>query len=292
MAVSHATFVAASSALSSMVDVERLSRDASLGLSYEALLSILARKVEHDIKRDVPAHRRPEVATTYVKRYLNGESLLDLARATSLPPTMLARIVLEAHLGLKKGKEVGQLIRSPHLLDDARLQQQVEQCVDGDPFCGPHVDTVRRLVGLEYEDRLAQKLRAIGVPFLTEDELRLRGDAKTPDALLPVPLLVRGRAVHWIDSKATFGDPQSHADYRLNQFASYLHRYDSGLVLYWHGFDESIDTDHKILLLDDLRADECELMTCCLNGATPSPRADSVAAQSSAAQPPTFASLG
>ena len=45
------------------------------------------------------------------------------------------------------------------------------------------------------------------------DKDRARGEAKTPDALLLVPLLVRGRAVNWIDSKATFGDPASHDEY-------------------------------------------------------------------------------
>ena len=79
-----------------------------------------------------------------------------------------------------------------------------------------------------------------------------------------VPLLVRGKLVHWIDSKATFGDAQSHAEYRINQFASYIHRYESGLVIYWNGFDEAIDTDAQILLLDDLRPSECELLSCAL----------------------------
>ena len=93
--------------------------------------------------------------------------------------------------------------------------------------------------------------------------MRLRGDAKTPDALLPVPLLIRGnRIVHWIDSKATFGDPASHDEYRTNQFGSYLHRFGPGLVIYWHGYDESIDTDPRILLLADLKAEECEQCSC------------------------------
>lgn len=249
-----------------MADIERLSRDSSLGLSYEALLSILARKVDQNLKRDIGYHRRPEVASQYVQRYLRGEPLINMAADIALPPTMLARVVLESYLGVRKGKEVGQLIRSPRLIndliDDERLCREVEACVDGDHFCGPRVDTARRLAGLEYEERLAQRLRALGMPFLAEGDLRMRGDAKTPDALLPVPLLVRGRIVHWIDSKATFGDPQAHAEYRENQFSSYLNRYDSGLVLYWHGFDESIDTDPKILLLDDLRAHECELASC------------------------------
>lgn len=260
----HATVLAASSALSTLADVERLARDRAGGSSYEALLSLLARKVDTNVKRDISQHRHPDAAVTYVLRYLKGESLIDLAATVSLPPTMLARVVLESHLGLRRGKEVGQLLRNPQLIiDDERLRLEVERCVDADSFCGPHVDTARRISGVEYEELLAQKLRAMGVPFLTEDELRFRGDAKTPDALLPVPLLVCGRVVHWIDSKATFGDAASHAEYRVNQFASYLHRYDSGLVLYWHGYDESIDTDPRVLLDTDLRRADCELMTCC-----------------------------
>ena len=263
MAVPHSSYVAAASSLATVGDVDRLARDASLGLSYEALLAILARKVDHDVKRDIGHHRKPDVAAEHVRRYLRGESLLDLAASAALPPTMLARVVLESHLGLRKGREVGQLLRNPQLLSDERLRREVEVCLEADPFCGPHVDMARRLAGLEYEELLAQKLRAMSVPFLAEDELRTRGDAKTPDALLPVPLLVRGRPVHWIDSKATFGDPQSHDEYRLNQFGSYLHRYESGLVIYWHGFDESIDTDPRLVLIDDLRPQECELMSCC-----------------------------
>ena len=49
--------------------------------------------------------------------------------------------------------------------------------------------------------------------LVLQAELREQGDAKTPDALLPVPLLVGNRRVHWIDSKATFGDQASHAEY-------------------------------------------------------------------------------
>ena len=91
--------------------------------------------------------------------------------------------------------------------------------MEADHFCGPYVDRVKHIAGVEYEELLAQKLRALGVPFLTEQQLRKRGDAKTPDAWLPVPLLVRGRLVHWIDSKATFGDAASHTDYHAKQFS-------------------------------------------------------------------------
>ena len=56
-------------------------------------------------------------------------------------------------------------------------------------------EQARRLTGLQQELVLSQELRARGIPFLSEEQLRERGEAKTPDALLPVPLLVRGRQV-------------------------------------------------------------------------------------------------
>lgn len=148
-------------------------------------------------------------------------------------------------------------------------------------------------------------------PFPAQNEMRVRAEAKTPDALLPVPLFVRGRQVrhaplrstspplarsallhvqvHWIDSKATFGDPASHAEYVTSQFASYVNRcaprrpqlapchdhsqdlavshpprrYASGLVIYWFGFDASIDTDADLVLSDGFPHGDCELMSRC-----------------------------
>ena len=43
---------------------------------------------------------------SYVERYRRGESLEAIANAVQLPPTMLARMVLEELWDLKKGKEV------------------------------------------------------------------------------------------------------------------------------------------------------------------------------------------
>lgn len=259
--VSHEAYLAAYDSLSTLADVERLSREGG-GLSFEALLCILSQKMLQLTKTSIGRHRRPEVAQQYVQRVLaGGQSLLSLAEEVALPPTMLARVVLEAHLGVKKGKVVGQLLKDPWLIADERMRREVASAVEEDPHYGPHIDTVKRVMGLEHEELLQQRLRAQGVPFLTEEELRLRGDAKTPDALLPVPLLVRGRVVNWIDSKATFGDPASHAEYRANQFSGYVNRFDAGLVVYWFGYDESIDNDPRVLVLDDLRPADCELMT-------------------------------
>jgi hypothetical protein len=259
MAVSHARYLAAYEALSTVEDAERLSREPDAALSFDALLAILSQKQLALTKRTDAAHRA--AAAGYVRRFLRGESLVGLARSVGAPPTKLARLVLEAHLGASRGREVGALLRNPSALADARLRAEVAAAVEADALAGPYADAARRLIGLEYEQLLEQKLRAIGVPFLTEGDLRARGDAKTPDALLAVPLLVRGRVVNWVDSKATFGDAASHAEYRA-QFSSYLHRFDAGLVLYWFGYDADVDDDPRVLLAADLRPSECVVMAC------------------------------
>ena len=205
MACSHAAYVAAYEQLSSLADVERLARDPGCPLSFEALTSVLGQKQLALTKRTDGQHR--EQAQRYVDRFLAGESLITIGNSIGVPPTKLARYVLERHLGEKKGRDVGQLLKKPRLIADARLRHEVTMAIDEDPHFGPHVDAAKHIIGLEYEELLAQKLRALGVPFLSEEQLKQRGDFKTPDALLPVPLLVRGRVVNWIDSKATFGDP-------------------------------------------------------------------------------------
>ena len=51
-----------------------------------------------------------------------------------------------------------------------------------------------------------------------------------------VPIAVGGRIVHWIDSKATFGDEKSHNNQYMDQYQQYINRYGPGLVIYWFGF--------------------------------------------------------
>ena len=199
-----------------MDDVRRLAETSGLGLSYDALQCILSQKLLQLSKQHMHEHRRR--AQQYVRRYQAGETLVEIAASVRISPTQLARLVLEEQ-GAKKGKEVGQLLKDVRRIEDARLRAQVAAAIEADRHNGPYVDSVKRLVGLEYEAILSQKLAARRFPFLTEADLRQRADmAKTPDALLTVPLLVRGRVVNWIDSKATFGDPESHAAYHADQY--------------------------------------------------------------------------
>lgn len=156
---------------------------------------------------------------------LAGTSLLELAYATNTPPCTLARRALESlELGLTR-PQIGQILRAPDHLStlireseterkDARLVPRlvcdVADCVVADQEAGPASDAARAASGSHHEQRLYSMLNGAGIAYWTEDVLRSRGFFKTPDALLQVPIVVWGTVVHWIDSKATFGDPHMH----------------------------------------------------------------------------------
>ncbi len=65
---------------------------------------------------------------------------------------------------------------------------------------------------------------------------------------LPTPCII-----NWIDSKSTFGDPQTHSE-NLEQLLGYVNRFGPGLVIYWHDFVDSIreTTPPEILVSNKL----------------------------------------
>ncbi len=86
---------------------------------------------------------------------------------------------------------------------------------------------VRREMGKQYEDVLESRLHSAKLPFLNEQALRHLGLARTPDARLLEPIAVEGRVVNWIDSKAMFGDEETHATVVSEQLSAYVSRCDT-----------------------------------------------------------------
>ncbi|KAG2440542.1 hypothetical protein HYH02_010420 [Chlamydomonas schloesseri] len=115
---------------------------------------------------------------------------------------------------------------------------------------------MRRVTGLEYELYLQKRLAEAGLAFWTEAELRTMGFHKTPDCKLKVPVAVRSRSggehlVCWVDSKATFGDSRTHVKQVEEQYRTYVNRYGPGMVIYWFGYVDDLNTDPHVLLCDD-----------------------------------------
>ena len=124
-----------------------------------------------------------------------------------------------------------------------------------DHVASPAVDASRHSAGREYEDLLEEKLRSLGVPFVSEGSLRAEGHAKTPDVKLELPIAVRGRVVNWIDSKGSFCDPIVHYERGAEQFQGYVDRFGPGMVVYWLGVVDEIAEESEsrgdVLVVDD-----------------------------------------
>uniref|UniRef100_A0AAA9SLC5 CDAN1-interacting nuclease 1 n=1 Tax=Bos taurus TaxID=9913 RepID=A0AAA9SLC5_BOVIN len=201
--------------------------------SQATLLSIFSQEYQKHIKRTHAKHHTSEAIESYYQRYLNGVRkngaapvLLELANEVDYAPSLMARIILERFL--QKHEEappsksvINSMLRDPSQIPDGVLANQVYQCIVNDCCYGPLVDCIKHAIGHEHEVLLRDLLLEKNLSFLDEDQLRARGYDKTPDFILQVPVAVEGHIIHWIESKASFGDECSHHAYLHDQFWSY-----------------------------------------------------------------------
>ncbi|XP_073067696.1 CDAN1-interacting nuclease 1 isoform X4 [Manis javanica] len=228
--------------------------------SQATLLSIFSQEYQKHIKRTHAKHHTSEAIESYYQRYLNrvGKNgaapvLLELANEVDYAPSLMARIVLERFLQeheetppatwLAFGNEmqctwlrsqiikfpssksvINSMLRDPSQIPDGVLANQVYQCIVNDCCYGPLVDCIKHAIGHEHEVLLRDLLLEKNLSFLDEDQLRAKGYDKTPDFILQVPVAVEGHIIHWIESKASFGDECSHHAYLHDQFWSYWNR--------------------------------------------------------------------
>uniref|UniRef100_A0A7N5P1Z7 CDAN1-interacting nuclease 1 n=1 Tax=Ailuropoda melanoleuca TaxID=9646 RepID=A0A7N5P1Z7_AILME len=231
--------------------------------SQATLLSIFSQEYQKHIKRTHAKHHTSEAIESYYQRYLNGVGrngaapvLLELANEVDYAPSLMARIILERflqeHEETPPSKSViNSMLRDPSQIPDGVLANQVYQCIVNDCCYGPLVDCIKHAIGHEHEVLLRDMLLEKNLSFLDEDQLRAKGYDKTPDFILQVPvvmlcpLAVEGHIIHWIESKASFGDECSHHAYLHDQFWSYWNRFGPGLVIYWYGFIQELDCNRE-----------------------------------------------
>eukprot|EP00963_Diacronema_lutheri_P006698 scaffold587_cov339-Pavlova_lutheri.AAC.22 len=237
-------------------------------VSYDTMVSIYSQECARRVRRtfNESHHKSPQAMKKYAERYLAGENLTQIAMDIDLPACLLARLMLQMLMGLNK-QAVGTVMKDPNFLlrtdlnvpEQAksnaiveRLRMDILLAVDEDHVSSPYVNTVQRVMGLEYESLLCEKLISLDIPFYPEDALRAEGLAKTPDVKLELPIAVDDHIVHWIDSKACFCDGYGYIREASAQFQGYVHRYGSGMVIYWFGFIKELQGEQPgVLLVDD-----------------------------------------
>ncbi|MES1906959.1 MAG: hypothetical protein MHM6MM_000170 [Cercozoa sp. M6MM] len=206
-------------------------------LSEEAFLSILASKhrVQTSKFRNLLRMRRME--DRLLRRWQAGATLMEMARENRVPPVSMVRVFLKTQ-GVQR-KTITRLLKEPRLIGNERMRREVVACLKLDPANGPEGDAIRAEIGVQYERRLESLLGDLGLPFRSEEDLRRAGLAKTPDVVLVEPIVIDDFVVHWIDSKAMFGDPASHTR-NMQQLRGYVNRFGSGSVLYWFDYVDSL----------------------------------------------------
>ena len=235
-------------------------------LTIDGLFSIYGQEFSRKLRQTHAKYARASESIT--ARYLNGEDVFDVARNIDFPACQMMRLIVERVLCVNH-KLVGKILKEPHervpnfLPNESpafqshnakklieRLKVDCERVVAWDCGASPATERSRREAGLEYEKILEDALKDIGASFETENDLRAEGSSRTPDVRLKVPISVNGRTIHWIDSKASFCDPQVHEESGLKQFRAYVNRFGSGMVIYWHGVvDELALVDPNVLLV-------------------------------------------
>lgn len=134
-------------------------------------------------------------------------------------------------------------MRDTTLLGDARLAYEIWLATIEDHSYGPLAEAIKGSVGEEHEQKIKDILKEKDIPYCDEHVLRGQGYDKTPDIKLEIPLALEegGHIINWIESKALFGDPESHAGYLKDQFWSYWNRFGPGMVIYWAGYVKQLD---------------------------------------------------
>jgi len=247
----------------------------------DTLLSICLIQHQKSVKKNIVEKSKDYRVEKYFKTYMErakttqgtkSRHLLSIAMEHNIPPALLARMILNRFItereavrameAERNGKEPGEkvnvkaelssMMKDPFTIPDRQLSHEVRQCILHDLGYGCVTDSIRHMVGTEYEDKLREMVERLNVPFQDETELRKLGYDKTPDVKLQIPIAVAGRVVCWIESKASFGTPECHRQYLQDQYYSYLNRFGPGLVIYWFGFvDELSNDDGENIMLSD-----------------------------------------
>lgn len=206
------------------------------GIAY----TILSQKTVTMVKSNFSNLKRsgPE----QLEQWNSGKTIVEMAGINRIPATLMASLILKE---LNIPKKIA--FNSPERLQNSRLSKEITEALQKDHFFSPHAHSLQLEKGKLGEEIILFWLKAHKIDFFTEDQLREQSMSKTPDFLLPEPITLEGKKVSWIESKAMFGDEQEHKYYMKKQFNHYEQMYGQGLVVYWYGFLNTLESnDHMI----------------------------------------------
>lgn len=214
------------------------------GIDRETLMIIFQQK---EVRRIIEMHRKMiEKRDKLFDQWLKGKSIVELAEEERFSPVLMMQIILaEMNISKKRTKKIK---KNPEIVGDERLEREIREAMAIDFLYSPKAHEEQRKRGEEGERRLYAWLDSKGVKYIKESEMPKKG-IKTPDALLNSPLEINGHQIFWIDSKASFGDPEEIKRSYERQFKHYIKIFGFGAVIYWYGYVD-IEVPEGLIVLD------------------------------------------
>ncbi|CAG9789344.1 unnamed protein product [Diatraea saccharalis] len=211
-----------------------------------SIISLLVqRSMKHSYRKSpVISSRFHELYEELMKDKNRENVILRLSESQRITPALFARSLLQNVYS--DSTMTKKCLKDTTLIENKDLACQVFLGLMNDNQYGPFADVIKQSIGLEYELRLERELRLMNITFSDENVLRSRGYDKTPDFKLDIPIAVDGFVINWVESKALFGDEENHSCYLKEQLLCYWNRFGPGLVIYWFGYLETLNSTPEV----------------------------------------------
>jgi hypothetical protein len=229
--------------LNNRKDIKRLAE--KTGLDSELLLVLYTQKtVRRATKRFYKVKHRAE---HLLNRWNEGTTFISISKELKFPPILTAYLILlENNITRKRFWE---LVKNPDKIKDNRLKREISEIVANDIVYSPEGNEMQYERGRMGERRLFEWLDKQNLPYQTENDIKGQ-HPKTPDALLSKSFETNGMKIHWIESKASFGDEIEIRRNTKRQLKAYTELFGQGMVVYWFGFIEGVHPPKNVLIVD------------------------------------------
>lgn len=214
--------------LNTQTDIAKLAAKSSY--TQDLLLVIYTQKIVQFATKKF--HKIKYLAPKIHSQWRRGSSFLQISQKIEFPPVLTAALILKEE-GISR-KMFRKYLNNLDTLKDEQLRKELYEVVANDIVYSPEGNEIQAERGRQGEQKINDWLTQHKFEFLTEKEIAEKFD-KTPDFLLKNPLNVRGTDVHWIESKATFGNRLEIKKNLKNQLIPYRELFGSGMVIYSFG---------------------------------------------------------
>ena len=223
-------------------DIDHLAN--RLGMDRELLLVLYTQRTVRDATRRFYIVKKD--MKKIVREWDRGMSIAKLARIMNFPPVLLG-LMMSAEIGLTR-KQYWKYIRNPESCHDKRLKKELMQLADEDIIYSPRGAQIQADRGVWGEKKLQEWLDKREIKYRTEPDLRAT-HTKPPDCLLDKPIQIDGFKVHWIESKASFGDDLELRKNASRQLKRYTDLFGTRGVRDWFGYLEGVEPPEGVVVL-------------------------------------------